>query len=438
MDSEKKLKTKEEKANEKEQILAKRRKHNMKLYPIYIMMGFDLLFFYGIRVMFFSQVKGFTNAQIMLSSSLYAIFTVALQLPATLIVTKVGKKYGAILGNIFNCLCMISMFFINNFIGLTIAQFISAVGLALKNVSDANILSSSIPEGENASDTFTKIDKVAYSRYCFMSAATTVFAGYIYDVNPYIPICLCLVSCLIATFIAFNFSDIEEPKKNKIILKDYLKEFKQAMKFTINSKRLRALLLTTGVAWGIITLIDVYQLALLQDIGTSSFIIGIVFAMYEISRAIFSRLAPKFNQAFGNKSLTNILLTFSFGMIMCGIMAILNISFPIKLTVIVICILTMGGINAIEQILAKKYMNNFANHKVISSIYAAKSMSDNLWRTFITGIGSLILTICNVDIAIIAAGVILIIVTFILALYMSTRLGLEPDEYTQKDIYIRK
>ena len=429
---------KEEKANEKEQILAKRRKHNMKLYPIYIMMGFDLLFFYGIRVMFFSQVKGFTNAQIMLSSSLYAIFTVALQLPATLIVTKVGKKYGAILGNIFNCLCMISMFFINNFIGLTIAQFISAVGLALKNVSDANILSSSIPEGENASDTFTKIDKVAYSRYCFMSAATTVFAGYIYDVNPYIPICLCLVSCLIATFIAFNFSDIEEPKKNKIILKDYLKEFKQAMKFTVNSKRLRALLLTTGVAWGIITLIDVYQLALLQDIGTSSFIIGIVFAMYEISRAIFSRLAPKFNQAFGNKSLTNILLIFSFGMIMCGIMAILNISFPIKLTVIVICILTMGGINAIEQILAKKYMNNFANHKVISSIYAAKSMSDNLWRTFITGIGSLILTICNVDIAIIAAGVILIIVTFILALYMSTRLGLEPDEYTQKDIYIRK
>ena len=209
MDSEKKLKTKEEKANEKEQILAKRRKHNMKLYPIYIMMGFDLLFFYGIRVMFFSQVKGFTNAQIMLSSSLYAIFTVALQLPATLIVTKVGKKYGAILGNIFNCLCMISMFFINNFIGLTIAQCISAVGLALKNVSDANILSSSIPEGENASDTFTKIDKVAYSRYCFMSAATTVFAGYIYDVNPYIPICLCLVSCLIATFIAFNFSDIE-------------------------------------------------------------------------------------------------------------------------------------------------------------------------------------------------------------------------------------
>ena len=30
MDSEKKLKTKEEKANEKEQILAKRRKHNIQ------------------------------------------------------------------------------------------------------------------------------------------------------------------------------------------------------------------------------------------------------------------------------------------------------------------------------------------------------------------------------------------------------------------------
>ena len=50
-------------------------KNNMKLYPVYTMFAYDLLFFYGTKVMFFSEIKGFSNSQIMLSSTVYAIFT---------------------------------------------------------------------------------------------------------------------------------------------------------------------------------------------------------------------------------------------------------------------------------------------------------------------------------------------------------------------------
>lgn len=38
-------------------------KNNMKLYPLYLMFGYDLLFFYGIKVMFLSEVKGITSAR---------------------------------------------------------------------------------------------------------------------------------------------------------------------------------------------------------------------------------------------------------------------------------------------------------------------------------------------------------------------------------------
>ena len=33
------------------------RKRNMKLYSLYVIFGSDLLFYYGVKILFFSQVK---------------------------------------------------------------------------------------------------------------------------------------------------------------------------------------------------------------------------------------------------------------------------------------------------------------------------------------------------------------------------------------------
>ena len=64
--------------------------------------------------------------------------------------------------------------------------------------------------------------------------------------------------------------------------------------------------------WGIILLLDTYQLTLLQGIGANSIIIGLTFAFLELTKGLFSTSATKFNNRFKNKSLTNILLTFAF------------------------------------------------------------------------------------------------------------------------------
>ena len=88
--------------------------------------------------------------------------------------------------------------------------------------------------------------------------------------------------------------------------------------------------------------------------------------------------------------------------------------------------------------MSKKYLNSFANAKILTCIYSAKAISDNVSKMIITGAGSFILTLANVDIAIIIVGLGVIILTFFLSMYMNGKVGLSPDEYTQKDIYIRK
>ena len=414
------------------------RKHNLKLYPRYLMLGFDLLFYYGIRVMFLTEVKGITDSEILLSATVYALSMIIMQVPATLLTSKLGYKNTAITGNILNIIWVLIMITFQGFGGLALAQFISGTAFALKYVSESNLLSSSIPQAPTyqRNGIFSRLDKKGFSRYCMFSAISTIISGFLYDINPYIPIFLCLICIIASTAISFNFNDIQE-EESKQSFKDYIKDLKKGYKFITKSKRLRALLVMTGAIWGIIVLLDSYQLTLLQDIGASSIQIGIIFAMFELTRGVFSNTAIDFNKKFKNKSLTNILLTFAIGFIFSGIIAVTHVPFYTKLISIAVILLIMGGANAIDQILAKKYVNNFASTKILPAIYSAKSICDNIFRTVITLLGAAIVGIYNIDIAMVAMGIFILILTLGLTVYSKDKLGLKPEEYTQKDIYKR-
>ena len=412
-------------------------KGNMKLYPYYIMFAYDLLFFYGIKVMFFSEVKGISDSQILLSTSLYAVFFVLMQFPASIIVSKIGKKNTMVLGNIINLFSIMMFMILKTFNGLVVAELVSAVAFSMKNIAESNLLTISIPKGNDSNEIFTNIDKKGMAKFYVLSAISTILSGWLYRINPYLPMIFCLISAFIATMMSFNFGDLEVEKANDISLKEYVNELKKGYKFTINSKRLRALLIAVGVICGIISVIETYQLVLLQDIGVSSVEVTLIYALYEISKAVFSLKATSFNKKFKNRSITNILGMFSFCLIFCGIVALLTIPLGIKIALIVILILTMGAMNGTSQILSKKYLNSFTNEKILTCIYSAKGVTDNIFRTVITGVGSLILSITEINIASVVVGLILIILTFIISMYMENKVGLSPDEYTQKDIYIR-
>ena len=414
------------------------RKHNLRLYPKYLMLGYDLLFFYGIRVMFLLDVKGITESQILLAATVYALSMIVMQVPATLLASKIGYKNTAIAGNIFNIIWAILMITFDGFAGLALSQFISGVAFALKFVSEPNLLSTSIPQAPTyqRNEIFSRLDKKGFSRYCIFSAISTIISGFLYDINPYIPIFLCLICVIAATAISFNFYDIQE-EESKESFKDYIKDLKKGYKFITKSKRLRALLVMTGAVWGIIVLLDSYQLTLLQDIGATSVQVGFIFAMFELTRGLFSNTALDFNKKFKNRSLTNILLTFAIGFILAGIIAMSQLPFYTKLIIIVVILLIMGAANAIDQILAKKYVNNFASTKILPAIYSSKSICDNIFRTIITLLGSAIVGIYNIDIAMIVMGIFILILTLVLTVYSKDKLGLKPEEYTQKDIYKR-
>lgn len=249
------------------------RKQNMKIYSIYRAISLDLIFYYAIEFLFLTQVKNITPSEVVLSTSFYAVFMIFLQIPASIFIDKVGTKKCTILANVFNVAFVLLIMNVQNVQTLIFAQFISSLCFSLKDISDEALLEYSIPDTKRKSDIFSKLEGKGFQKYFLINAITSVFAGSLYVINPYIPIVAALLFTVASTIMAFGFKDIEEIKKEQITEKKkethhYFKELKEAFSFIIKSQRLRSLFLYSGITWGTFCLISTYRNSVLVDIGT--------------------------------------------------------------------------------------------------------------------------------------------------------------------------
>ena len=77
-----------------------------------------------------------------------------------------------------------------------------------------------------------------------------------------------------------------------------------------------------GFIWAIISLLSTYEVSLLESINVSATYIGIILFFTQIIRGFTAKRSKKFNEKFGNKSLTIITLTTTICMMIAGIVAI--------------------------------------------------------------------------------------------------------------------
>ena len=414
--------------------IAKKRKNNMKIYPIYTMIGLDLLFFYGVKILFLSQVKNIDVSQIILSESFYALFYIILQIPINVIMGKIGNKSSIVAGNVFNMFYIILILFASEFYHLIIAELISAIAFGFKNVAESGILDNSIPKTENRGKIFSKIDSKGYSYYCYFYATTTLLSGVLYDINPYIPMTLSLICTLLAIGTSLMYEEFEDNEKQKSSLKQNMKELKIGFKFIFKSRRLKGLLLMIGFLWGVISLLSTYEVTLLENLNISATYIGIILFFTQIIRGLASKKSNEFNQKFKNKSLTIIVITMTVCMIVAGIIALAKIPFVLQISIIVFTYIVRTSVRGIYMVIKKRYMNNFSDDKILTKIYSASSIIENLFRMIICCVGSFALNYMDIKYAMIVIGLLFTAIGILISSYIKTRVGLRPEEYKKEDI----
>lgn len=414
-----------------EKRIAKIRKSNMKLFTVYQMIGLDFIFYYGIEVLFLSQVKGISDANIVLSSSIYAIFNIMMQMPAMVIVNKIGKRNSILLGNILRIVSVILVMCSLNFGMVILARFIKAIAYSLTNICLSPFLNVSIPKTNKKGEIFSHIDGKGYSKYCYIAAISKVLSGYLYTINPYIPMTLCTIALIFATIISYNFIDVEEytgERAEKITLKENLQNLKEGFSYIFKSERLKALMVMLGVIWGMITLLETYQNTLLKDIKMSATYIGIIYATVQMITGFTSKKANQFNSKFKNRSLTILGLTMTIGCIIIGTTMLLDIPIGIQLAIIISVFCIRHACKGIYQIVKKRYLGNFASNDILPKIYACNGIVTNLMKAFVEYTGSAFLVIMNIKQATLAIGITFTLIIIAISIYMKPRVGIEMKE----------
>ena len=419
--------------------LVKARKKNMKLYPFYRAFASDIIFLYAIKLLFLTEVRGVSVSDVIFSVSMYALFMVFLQIPAMVVIQKIGYRRSAFLSNLFNIFYVGILMFSSNVVHLCIAEFMSALTFSLKDVAEPSLLSASIPKTEKRGKIYSKLEGKGKAHYYYIDAITAVLSGFMYAVNPYLPLIFAIVVSVFACLLSLLFEEIkeEEEKRDSINVKEYIGQLKKSFTFILKSKRLKSLLLYSGITWGFMCIMADYRTSILQDINTPAQIIGIMSAIFGIVSGIASKKQVEFHNMFRNHSLSVIMISCATAMVLSG--AIVLIKAPVWLCIAIILILGFVGKidNAMNNILTNRYLGNFSSGEMTSNIYATNSIARNTFRMIIGMMGSWLIGVVPSANAMFYAGGVFLLISIILMLYMKPRVGLKPEEYKPEEIEMK-
>lgn len=413
----------------------KEKLNNIKLFPIYKLFAYDLLFYYAIQMLFLHNVKGISISNIVLLNSVYSIFQMLFQIPASLVVDKTGYKKCIIAGNIFCTSAVITYIISNSFATVMIGDLQLAIGFALKSVSESPFLFTAMKR-EHIENQSAKVEAKGSALYFYTEAFASILSGYLYSINPYIPVVLCSLAMLISTIISIKFSDVylHDSKEKQITRKDYFTDMKHSFKFIFKSQRLKALLLFSCAFAGIIAVASNFSKAFLTDIGITSITFGIITSILNIVSAIGSSYQDKFENKRKKKTLSYISIIYIVAFILVGISYLIGFNTNILLTIGFIAFSLQNFFKGSYRVIMKKYLNNFTTSSIRPKIMSVYYLSEMFGTSLLLFLASKLLNLVDVGIAYIVFGVLFITIILLILEYMHSRLGLNPNQYRQEDI----
>ncbi len=410
----------------------KKENKNLKLFPKYRRISRDFLFFYTINVLFLTQIKKIDISSVVLVDTFYSLFVVLAQVPATILIEKIGRKKSMVLGNFLNAIYLFLVINASNLFNLILAEVTCAIAFALKDVAEHAILNESITfVKEEKSKIFSKIQGEAISGYYILSAVSMILSGFLYEINGYIPITISLIIVIIALIISTRFDEPPKVSTNGEIENQSLKE---AINFVLKSNRCKSLLLFSAIFYGIFTVLATYEVSLLEELDVSSKYIGIIFALLNIVSAFSSGAEKIFQEKFKNRTLSVLGICLTVSCLFSGLISYLKLPIIVIVSIIIILYMIKYMSVGLYNVLYIKYLSNFTNSKIDTKIFAINSSLAAIFSIVFGIIASILVKFMPTNKSMIIFGVLSLIIILLTLKYMKKRVGLKPEEYSEIEL----
>lgn len=419
--------------------IRKIRRNNAKIYPIYKMFSWDLLFFYSIEFLFYTITKKLTASEILVINGFYLLFRIVMQIPAVTITDFLGKSKSMILGNMLLIVYMLILLCFPGAISVIIADLIFALGYDIKSIAESNLLYDSVAT-KGGEGLYSKLDAKGGSWYYILDGIASLTAGYLFVINNYLPMLICLGFIIISTILSFGFKDIykvDSRNRKKIKLSDNLKSYgrdlKTSFKFILKSRRMKAFILFQIVFYSVIEIIDTYNSDLLISIGIKEEQFSMIFAVLTLIGGISLSLKKPIEKKFKNRTLSFISLTYITACIIIGVLS--SLWKGQNIIPIVLIMYAIQKINtSIWYILEYKYLKNFTTEDMRNKITFTYEFIGGIAASTFSILGGLLLNLLSIENAFLLVGIVAFISMIFVLNYMKTRFGLKPEEYKKEDI----
>lgn len=413
----------------------KMRKINMRIFPTYKKISWDYLFYYTIDFLFLTQIKNISAANVVLANSIYYFFNLILQIPANIFVEFFGRKNSIVIANFLNCFYMVIIMITRGFPDLILAQFISSMAKSIKKIAEPGLLNASIPPSKYKGDIFSKINAKGAAGYYLLGGISKIVAGFLFGINAYLPIICSLVVLIIAAILSLCFIEPIKTKRTdkQLTGKQQLKDIKDGFVFILKSERLKALILSSALITALLQILLNYNVSILQDLNLSSLFIGIVSAIGSLLSAFSSKKQDLFAKKLKNKLLMCIALTISIICIIQGVCALKAEEYILLIGIIVLGQCIGKFMHGLYYTIIEKYLRNFTNKNIDTKIFAANNLFVGLATVASGVIASFILDKTTTANAMIIIGIAFTFLYIFMGIYMRTRVGLKPKEYSKEE-----
>ena len=405
---------------------------NIQIYPLYKAFAWDMFFYYSIAFLFLTQVKNLSPSEVLLTEAAYPIFKMLLLIPFTKFIEKQGKRKSLIFANISIVLSISILIFAQNIWYVFAFQLFSSLGYLIKGICETNMLYDSIPRNPKRGSLFAKIDGKATSYYYYINSVASFAAGFLYVINPYIPMVLCLIMSVIATLLCFKFKEIDDERNE--VKENHKENTKGLLKDILKSPRLINLILFGALFYGLLAILTTLRTSLLDEIRLPEQYFVLIFALLFIISGITTMNQNKFHNKLKNRTLALLSIPVTVSCIILGVVAKSNIPFMFVIVILILLYIIQYVMKGPFYILIIRYLNNFTNHKTRNKISSVYNLVENISRCIIALISSILLKYTTTPNTLLIIGTIYTILLLAMLINMKGKVGLNPEEYTEKDI----
>lgn len=379
---------------------------NIKLYPTYCALTWDVLFVWTILTVYYTTVKGLTFSQAVLLDSVQTIAACVMCIPLTKLFSNVNTVTATRIGNLGYACFLLILIYGQSFFHFAAGTVFLAFAYTMFSVKNTSILNKSLRLVNRTND-YQRVYGKGVAIYYVLEALSSVATTYLFSFNPYLPFYLSLIFVALAEAFSFLMKNPEkfqesnaqiDPKEIKI--QNKAKEPDSFLKI-ISSTFVITLLLYACVMRGALY-VDTTQLRLyLQEVtdpvtGQIPFwTFGYIFAFMRLCQGLSSKYQFKFNLKFNLKSLIIFVVTFIAGVLSIGLIYLFMPSSMFKLILIILLMIVVCALRQPNTILLNNYMQVCSHSKNHERMYALRTIAEYLGVAGINAIYAQLLNVFN-------------------------------------------